>query len=245
MEPQRAARCRLLSQALALASLLALAASSPILTQAKEMDTDRPGSDYKNILLDADFCENECKKDSNCKAWTYVKPGTIQGPDARCWLKSSVPAPINNKCCISGFKSALPAISTTGDLAASDWCFSLNQAIGKITFYPIVKNVGPAAWASAKEGEYQIGVGKDGVFQTANHKLHAFPLFWLEKDASATLEGITKTFYENSTYNLDNLWVVAHSEDTNPNNNVLGIKSGPTSGKAFLPNGTLSAKVCK
>lgn len=128
-----------------------------------EVNTDRPGMDYKRIVLDAKFCEDQCAKEPQCKAWTYVKPGTVQGPDAKCWLKSSVPSPVKDACCDSGVKggakSTLPAVSTQGDLAAWDWCYLVNENIGEITFYPIVKNVGPAAWASAKEGYYKIGVG--------------------------------------------------------------------------------------
>jgi hypothetical protein len=76
-------------------------------TYAWEDNTDRPGMDYKNFNLTASdpaLCENACKGDATCKAWTYVKPNTIQGPQARCWLKNSVPAAKANQCCISGVK---------------------------------------------------------------------------------------------------------------------------------------------
>jgi len=69
-----------------------------------EYDTNRAGMDYKNFDLssaDPKLCEDACKGDPNCKAYTYVKPG-IQGPSARCWLKSGVPAADRNTCCISG-----------------------------------------------------------------------------------------------------------------------------------------------
>ncbi len=72
--------------------------------QTTEVDTDRPGMDYTNFDLpspDPGLCENACKEDPNCKAWTYVKPG-IQGPQARCWLKSGIPEPAKNSCCVSG-----------------------------------------------------------------------------------------------------------------------------------------------
>ncbi len=73
--------------------------------QGMEVDTDRPGMDYKSFDLpssDPRMCESACKEDSkNCKAWTYVKPG-VQGPKARCWLKSGVPRPIKNASCVSG-----------------------------------------------------------------------------------------------------------------------------------------------
>ena len=77
-------------------------------SQTLEYDTDRPGMDYKNFDLpspDANGCQNACINDPNCKAFTYVKPG-IQGSNARCWLKTGVPALKQSTCCISGIKKA-------------------------------------------------------------------------------------------------------------------------------------------
>ncbi|OAQ20922.1 WSC domain-containing protein [Thermosulfurimonas dismutans] len=72
-----------------------------------EDNIDRPGLDYKNFNLpypDYKLCQDACDKDPECKAWTYVKPYTIQGAYAKCWLKNAVPNPVRNKCCISGVK---------------------------------------------------------------------------------------------------------------------------------------------
>src|SRR5688572_19071267 len=62
-----------------------------------ELDTDRPGRDYKNFELDSNFniCESICTREAACLAWTWVKPG-VQGQKARCWLKNSVPAASHN-----------------------------------------------------------------------------------------------------------------------------------------------------
>mgnify|MGYP000854867016 FL=1 len=71
-----------------------------------EIDTDRPGSNYKNFDLSSPNpceCRDGCNKDTACKAYTYVKPG-IQGQNARCWLKNSVPGKVQNTDCISGTK---------------------------------------------------------------------------------------------------------------------------------------------
>ncbi len=71
-----------------------------------EVDTDRPGSDYKDFALssaDPQLCLNACAGEGVCKAWTYTKPG-IQGTKAHCWLKNAVPPPVNNTCCVSGVK---------------------------------------------------------------------------------------------------------------------------------------------
>lgn len=71
-----------------------------------EYDTDRPGGDYRNFdLPEANFelCRRACAADTNCKAYTYVKPG-VQGTKSRCWLKSSVSGSGKSTSCISGIK---------------------------------------------------------------------------------------------------------------------------------------------
>lgn len=78
-------------------------------SSAVETGVDRPGQDYKNFDLGTsiagfDPCKSACAADANCKAWTFVKPG-VQGPQARCWLKSGVPPPRPNGCCVSGVKA--------------------------------------------------------------------------------------------------------------------------------------------
>ena len=75
--------------------------------QGMELDTDRLGSDFRDFDLPLalpELCQTICATDSNCKAWTYVKP-SYQGQRARCWLKNSVPNPSRNTCCISGVKT--------------------------------------------------------------------------------------------------------------------------------------------
>lgn len=75
------------------------------ITGRMEMGVDRPGSDYKRFVpADARACENACYADRVCKAWTFVKPNTIQGPNAQCYLKNRVPRPLANTACISGGK---------------------------------------------------------------------------------------------------------------------------------------------
>jgi hypothetical protein len=84
-----------------------------VLSQTLEYDTDRPGMDYKNFDLPSPEpvrCANACAGDPQCKAFTYVKPG-IQGPNARCWLKTAVPASRQSSCCISGIRADTSAIA--------------------------------------------------------------------------------------------------------------------------------------
>jgi len=74
---------------------------------AIEWGIDRRGGDYSDFdLPEADpvLCQNACAKDPQCKAWTYVKPDTLQGPLPRCWLKNTIPPPIQHDCCVSGVK---------------------------------------------------------------------------------------------------------------------------------------------
>ena len=73
-----------------------------------ENNIDRHGQDYKNFDLPrpgSELCSNACANDPSCKAYTYVKPG-VQGPNARCWLKSGVPPGTPSSCCVSGVKSS-------------------------------------------------------------------------------------------------------------------------------------------
>jgi hypothetical protein len=71
-----------------------------------ELDTDRPGGDYRIIVLDEAsprVCRSACQGEGQCKAWTYVKPQVL-GNQARCFLKNNVPNKEKSACCVSGVK---------------------------------------------------------------------------------------------------------------------------------------------
>jgi len=72
-----------------------------------EVDVDRPGMDIlpsiSLAVANPKLCEEECRKNPDCKAYTFVKPGA-QGQNARCWLKHGVPDPIKSTSCISGVR---------------------------------------------------------------------------------------------------------------------------------------------
>jgi hypothetical protein len=75
---------------------------------ALEWNVNRPGSDYRSfemITPSPDTCQATCMNEPQCAAFTYTNPG-VQGPNARCWLKSAAPPPINDGCCVSGTKYA-------------------------------------------------------------------------------------------------------------------------------------------
>jgi len=95
-----------------LAGMLILASQASVAQSGEffvESNVDRPGMDYRDFDLPEarpELCQRECDSAAECKAYTYVKPG-IQGPQARCWLKSDVPNSVANECCISGLKGSL------------------------------------------------------------------------------------------------------------------------------------------
>jgi hypothetical protein len=73
-----------------------------IAPRAFEQGVNRPGGDYWNFAPSTvERCQSSCASAAQCRAWTWVAPG-VQGPDARCWLKSAVPAPVQDGCCVSG-----------------------------------------------------------------------------------------------------------------------------------------------
>jgi 1-phosphatidylinositol phosphodiesterase len=83
-------------------------APAPVYGPGFEVNFDRPGADYRSFDLPAaqpDMCRNQCMAEAGCMAFTYVNPG-VQGPYARCWLKSAMTPPVPNGCCISGVKYA-------------------------------------------------------------------------------------------------------------------------------------------
>ena len=72
----------------------------------REDAKDRRGGDYLCFDVRTDHiedCEAACKAEMRCAAWTYVKPAVIS-PNARCCLKSVIPAASDNACCVSGTK---------------------------------------------------------------------------------------------------------------------------------------------
>ncbi|HEY7370897.1 MAG TPA: PAN domain-containing protein [Polyangia bacterium] len=73
-----------------------------------EWNVNRPGSDYRSFEMvtpSPETCQATCMNEPQCMAFTYMNPG-VQGPNARCWLKSAAPPPINDGCCVSGTKYA-------------------------------------------------------------------------------------------------------------------------------------------
>ncbi|QSQ11001.1 PAN domain-containing protein [Myxococcus landrumensis] len=72
-----------------------------------EPGIDRPGQDIRSFDLfvaDPVLCEDACANENGCVAYTYVEPGH-QGVNARCWLKSAVPATAySTSWCHTGYR---------------------------------------------------------------------------------------------------------------------------------------------
>jgi hypothetical protein len=88
--------------------LVGLLMAAPVHAEMKDMEygVDRPGGDYKNFNLSTDrpsLCEDRCAAEPKCRAWTFVRPG-VQGPNARCWLKDTVPDKVRDETTVSGVK---------------------------------------------------------------------------------------------------------------------------------------------
>jgi hypothetical protein len=78
--------------------------------------TNLPSRDYANFSAPSAFvCRTSCGGESACQAYTWVKPG-IQGPTGRCWLKSSLPAIVKDRCCDSAPRNFI----SKRDLRAED-----------------------------------------------------------------------------------------------------------------------------
>ncbi len=129
-----------------------------------EVNTDRPGLDYKSFNLpypDYRLCQKACEKETQCKAWTYVRPYTIQGTYARCWLKGNVPKPVKRNCCISGVKQKFTGPTRTFRYPRIkgyrlDWCRLWAQDGGQGAADAFCKRIGYKRAVSFEE-DYDIG----------------------------------------------------------------------------------------
>jgi hypothetical protein len=73
-----------------------------------EINTDRPGGDYYNTATpDLASCQALCQRDTKCKAYTFLLPGSRPNnwhgpPPPHCWLKNVAPKPAPYTGFISG-----------------------------------------------------------------------------------------------------------------------------------------------
>ena len=93
---------------------------------------NRPGGDFVDFDLpqpDPRLCQAACDRHAQCRAWTYVRPGR-QATRPRCWLKNTVPFPIEDACCVSGVDRRAGDLYQEGtDRPGMDYrSFNLNRA---------------------------------------------------------------------------------------------------------------------
>ena len=111
--------------------------------QTLETDTDRPGQDYRRLVMPTCkqkcdalpasanhakcllgckieptdpgpvACMQECYGDQQCRAFSYVKPG-VQVPQGVCYLKREAVAKRPDTCCVSGRRKVINMV-TVGD----------------------------------------------------------------------------------------------------------------------------------
>ena len=91
--------------------LIVLASFSLILAVAQpawaQVGFDRPGGDYFNFPVrsgDPNICSLRCEREARCRAWAFGYP-TGEGA-ATCWLKSQVPARVEEPGSVSGVRGA-------------------------------------------------------------------------------------------------------------------------------------------
>ena len=90
------------------------AEASPLLASAaigmiREPATDRQGGDFAQFLMskpDPQACLKACVANTQCQAFTYVKPG-YQTEQAKCYLKRGGTTATDNAAAFSGRKVAL------------------------------------------------------------------------------------------------------------------------------------------
>jgi hypothetical protein len=77
----------------------------PRLGGGLEYSIDRSGGDFHIFETTPDPtgkpCEDACRADKRCRAWTYRRPG-YGTAGARCYLKNIIKPPRRRPCCISG-----------------------------------------------------------------------------------------------------------------------------------------------
>jgi hypothetical protein len=95
-------------QGASLAALALLAVLVAAGAASAQSSFDRPGGDYLSSPVtsgDPADCALLCERDRKCHAWSFNYP-TDPAIGALCWLKSTVPARVQDNCCVTGVRGA-------------------------------------------------------------------------------------------------------------------------------------------
>jgi hypothetical protein len=101
------ARCRASSRTMGLAGLAMAALIFGLAPAVGQVHYDRPGGDYASAPVrsgDPAVCASRCERDARCRAWAFSYPD--DSGTATCWLKSQVPARVENVDSVSGVRGA-------------------------------------------------------------------------------------------------------------------------------------------
>jgi hypothetical protein len=113
-----------------LALLAAVVASRPAQAQA---NFDRPGGDYLSSPVpsgDPADCALVCERDRRCRSWSFNYPTDVAG-GAVCWLKSNVPARVQDNCCVSGVRGVVGRNDAIGPRSTGSATFDLKGGDGE------------------------------------------------------------------------------------------------------------------
>lgn len=134
--------------------------------------------------------------------------------------------------------------SLLGDLSAHDWCYRLDKTAGKISFHPVIKNVGKTNWKSNKEGEYRIGISTGSIINENKYTLSAFPQWYLWSHKLSILNGATYNYHPANLYGIKHIWNFSHPEDSNAGNNSNSGFGGYYHGLSFENEPNLLLNQC-
>jgi len=128
------------------AALAPVGVASPAVAQ---VHYDRPGGDYANFTLrggDPAVCALRCERDARCRAWSFAYPS----PEglAVCWLKSQVPARVEDNGSVSGVRGAGVIEPRSGPIE-----FSIDRIGGDYKSVELAPDPTGLACKAACEGE--------------------------------------------------------------------------------------------
>lgn len=188
---------------LAIALMLCFAGFDPAMAFWRTFnDTDMPGGDYRNFEIVprtnsiagdgvASRCEEACKGDPRCKAWTAVKPG-VQSKNGKCWLKTQVVPQQPSNCCSSGWD-----VKSTGKPQSGTSAATSTPAPAPVSS-PTAGDAVPANWAEMLAAHNE------------KRKLHCVgALTWSAKLAAEAQEYASKCnlgVHGSTGENLDRAW---------------------------------------
>jgi hypothetical protein len=129
---------------------LALAVLAQLSPAQAQTGYDRHGGDYASFPVrsgDPAVCAARCEHEPRCLAWAFSYPRS-ENALAVCWLKSKVPPPVVDKCCVAGVGGSGVIEPRTGPVE-----FSIDRAGGDYRNFDTASDSTGAACKQACEGD--------------------------------------------------------------------------------------------